>query len=191
MTIKEFKPKPRKLDGVINLQNFGKKTLEPYYKGMTIELKKDIPERIHNKIETIIEMMEVEGISWLSAGDEDMLSSFIATYLKIEGDVKEPSDFIKEKISEKQAELKKLKAELKDFEAKVKEFELVQNDEEIAKIKTRQEEISKELNIIVNIITESNKMLENLPDGTEMTLPFQIDMIRVYLILVKQQAQKK
>ena len=97
----------------------------------------------------------------------------------------------KEKISEKQAELKKLKAELKDFEAKIKEFELVQNDEELAKIKTRQEEISKELNIIVNIITESNKMLENLPDGTEMTLPFQIDMIRVYLILVKQQAQKK
>lgn len=191
MTVKEFKPKQRKLDGVINLQNFGKQTLEPYYKGMSMELRKDVPERMHNKVETIIEILEVEGISSLSMGDEDMLSGFISNYLKIEGDVKDPADFIKEKISEKQVELKKLKNELKEIEAKLKEFELVQNEEEIAKIKIRQNEISNELNIILNIITESNEILKNLPDGTEMTLGFQIDMIKVYLVLVKKQAQKK
>ena len=45
-------------------------------------------------------------------------------------------------LKKKQSELKKIKAVLKDFEAKTKEFELVQNDEELAKIKTRQEDQS-------------------------------------------------
>lgn len=190
MTVKEFKPKPKK-DGIINVHSFGKQTLEPFYKGMTMEIKKDIPERVHNKVETIAEIFNAEGISALSGGDEDLISDFIGTYLKIEGDIKDPSDIIKEKIAEKQAELKVLKKELKEFEEKIKEFELIQNEAELKKIKTRQDEISNEMNKILTILTESNEMLKNIPDNTEMSLAFQIDIVRVYLILVRKQAQKK
>lgn len=198
MAIQEFKPMRRK-QGVIDVHGFGEQSLAPFYPKMTMSLKEPIPLSLHNRIETIIEMIDVDGISSLSVLDEDALFNFIDKHLLIKGDLPDVKEITRNKVSELTAKSKELRELTVKLENEKKELEKLTGTEELGnKEIERISEIDKtlklnynELDTIATSIKEVNQLAKDMPDPNEMSLALQIDMIKVFFILVRKQAQKK
>ena len=188
MSKMEFKPAKRK-QGVIDVHGFGEQSLAPYYPKLTMSIKENIPLGLHNRIETIMEIMEVDGISSLSWQDEASLSDFVEKYLRITGDIEDPKIVVKEKIAELTAKSKQLRLKADEVEKSTKEEGIT--EEAKAKADETLKSAYAEIDKIAQSIVDANELLRNLPDPTEMNLAFQIDIIKVFFILVRKQAQKK